>query len=92
MSDHAFPAAADGGDSQGPVFCRTTTERPVHGLLSVVIPCHNEEEVIEATHARLAEVLPATALEFEIIYIDDEEELDEDACGGAGAEERELAR
>ena len=71
MSDHAFPAAADGGDSQGPVFCRTTTERPVHGLLSVVIPCHNEEEVIEATHARLAEVLPATALEFEIIYIDD---------------------
>jgi hypothetical protein len=64
MSDHAFPAAADGGDSQGPVFCRTTTERPVHGLLSVVIPCHNEEEVIEATHARLAEVLPATALEF----------------------------
>ena len=44
MSDHAFPAAADGGDSQGPVFCRTTTERPVHGLLSVVIPCHNEEE------------------------------------------------
>ena len=71
MSDHAFPTAADGGDSQGPVFCRTTTERPVHGLLSVVIPCHNEEEVIEATHARLAEVLPATALEFEIIYIDD---------------------
>jgi len=71
MSDHTSPTAADGGDSHGPVFRKTTTERPVHGLLSVVIPCHNEEEVIEATHARLAEVLPATALDFEIIYIDD---------------------
>jgi hypothetical protein len=42
MSDHAFPTAAHGGDSQGPVFRKTTTERPVHGLLSVVIPSHNE--------------------------------------------------
>ena len=57
MSDHTFPTTADG--SHGTVFCRTAAERPVHALLSVVIPCHNEEEVIEATHARLAEVLPA---------------------------------
>jgi dolichol-phosphate mannosyltransferase len=45
--------------------------RTARGLLSVVIPCHNEEEVIEATHARLADVLPATGMDFEIIYIDD---------------------
>ena len=41
------------------------------GLLSVVIPCHNEEEVIEATHRRLIEVLPSTGMAFEIVYIDD---------------------
>jgi dolichol-phosphate mannosyltransferase len=45
--------------------------RAARGLLSVVIPCHNEAEVIEATHARLGAVLPATGMDFEIIYIDD---------------------
>ena len=45
--------------------------RAARGLLSVVIPCHNEEEVIDATHARLAAVLPATGMDFEIIYVDD---------------------
>lgn len=45
--------------------------RAARGLLSVVIPCHNEEEVIADTHARLAAVLPATGMDFEIIYIDD---------------------
>jgi glycosyltransferase involved in cell wall biosynthesis len=45
--------------------------RPRGGLLSVVVPCHNEAEVIEATHARLAEVLPQTGMDFEVIYVDD---------------------
>ena len=45
--------------------------RSDRGLLSVVIPCHDEEEVIEATHARLADVLPATGMDFEIVYVDD---------------------
>jgi glycosyltransferase involved in cell wall biosynthesis len=45
--------------------------RSARGLLSVVIPCHNEAEVIDATHARLAAVLPTTGMDFEIIYIDD---------------------
>lgn len=40
-------------------------------LLSVVIPCHNEEEVIESTHDRLVAALPATGMDFEIIYVDD---------------------
>ncbi len=47
------------------------TPRAPRGLLSVVIPCHNEREVIDATHARLVESLPATGMDFEIIYIDD---------------------
>ena len=42
-----------------------------NGLLSIVIPCHNEEAVIETTHRRLVEVLPATGMDFEIIYVDD---------------------
>jgi hypothetical protein len=45
--------------------------RPVGGLLSVVIPCHDEAEVIEATHARLTTVLPRTDMDFEVIYVDD---------------------
>jgi dolichol-phosphate mannosyltransferase len=50
---------------------RTPRCRPARGLLSVVIPCHNEESVVEATHARLVRVLPGTGMEFEIIYVDD---------------------
>jgi dolichol-phosphate mannosyltransferase len=45
--------------------------RGARGLLSVVIPCHDEEQVIEATHARLAEALPQTGMDFELVYVDD---------------------
>ncbi|MFM8413913.1 MAG: glycosyltransferase family 2 protein [Planctomycetota bacterium] len=45
--------------------------RTARGLLSVVIPCHNEQDVIDATHARLCQVLPTTGMDFEIIYVDD---------------------
>jgi hypothetical protein len=41
------------------------------GLLSIVIPCHNEAAVIDVTHARLTEVLPATGMDFEVLYVDD---------------------
>jgi polyisoprenyl-phosphate glycosyltransferase len=59
-------------DEEGGILLRRPLpERAGRGLLSVVIPCHNERDVIEATHARLVEVLPATGMEFEIIYIDD---------------------
>ncbi|MBA3774087.1 MAG: glycosyltransferase family 2 protein [Ramlibacter sp.] len=41
-------------------------------LLSVVVPCFNEQEVIEQTHQRLVQVLQqAGDFEFEIIYVDD---------------------
>jgi dolichol-phosphate mannosyltransferase len=55
----------------GILLRRPLPERAARGLLSVVIPCHNERDVIESTHARLGEVLPATGMDFEIIYIDD---------------------
>ena len=45
--------------------------RTGRGLLSVVIPCFNEEQVIETTHARLSRVLPDTGMDHEIVYVDD---------------------
>jgi dolichol-phosphate mannosyltransferase len=48
-----------------------TVRRAARGLLSIVIPCHNEEAVIETTHERLVAVLPETGMDLEIIYIDD---------------------
>jgi polyisoprenyl-phosphate glycosyltransferase len=41
-------------------------------LLSVVVPCYNEEESLVQTHRRLAEVLSdLPALDWEIVYVDD---------------------
>ncbi len=40
-------------------------------LLSVVIPCMNEEEVLRETNQRLVSVLEGISLDFEIVYVDD---------------------
>ena len=41
-------------------------------LLSVVVPCYNEEAVINETHRRLAAVLGRLpGLDYEIVYVDD---------------------
>ncbi len=40
-------------------------------MLSVIVPCFNEEEVIEHTNERLAKALGAITPDFEIIYVDD---------------------
>jgi glycosyltransferase involved in cell wall biosynthesis len=40
-------------------------------LLSVVVPCANEEEVLFETHRRLTEALEKIGMRFEIVYIDD---------------------
>lgn len=40
-------------------------------LLSVVVPCYNEEEGIEACHHRLTTVLTGMGVTYEILYIDD---------------------
>ena len=54
-----------------PCSPRAVDQRCGRGLLSVVIPCHDEADVIDATHARLVDVLPTTGMDFEIIYVDD---------------------
>ena len=40
-------------------------------LLSVVVPCMNEEEVLRQTHQHLVAVLEKSPATFEIIYVDD---------------------
>jgi dolichol-phosphate mannosyltransferase len=40
-------------------------------LVSVVVPCFNEEEVIEHTHKRLTDVLFKIKMKYEIIYVSD---------------------
>ncbi len=45
---------------------------PASFLLSVVVPCYNEEAVIGETHARLVEELERLeGAEFELVYVDD---------------------
>jgi len=72
--------------------------RSASSRLSVVVPCHNEEAVIELTHRRLVTELSRTGLEFEIIYIDDGSldstlaRLEAIAAGDSRAHVLELAR
>jgi glycosyltransferase involved in cell wall biosynthesis len=40
-------------------------------LLSVVVPCMNEAEVVQRTHQHLVGVLEQAAVHFEIIFVDD---------------------
>ncbi len=40
-------------------------------LLSIVLPCYNEHELIEATHRRLSAALEPIDVDVEIIYVDD---------------------
>ena len=46
-------------------------ERPQPGLLSIVVPCYNEESIIEATHARICSIAPQLDMNVEVLYIDD---------------------
>ena len=40
-------------------------------LLSVVVPCYNEQEVIEQTHGRLVDALSKIGIDYEILYVND---------------------
>jgi dolichol-phosphate mannosyltransferase len=45
------------------------------GLLSIVIPCHNEEEVLRGTHKRLSDIMAGLLLRetisgYELIFVD----------------------
>jgi polyisoprenyl-phosphate glycosyltransferase len=48
-----------------------TSLRDKSGLISVVVPCFNEEEVLRDTAQRLVAVLELLPLRFEIVYVDD---------------------
>lgn len=54
---------------------KPSADRPRGGLLSVIVPCFNEQEVIGLSHARLKATLVALegegGLNHEIIYVDD---------------------
>ena len=53
------------------VKSHSSPQRTIPGMLSIVIPCHNEEPVIETTHRRLSQILHDIQMDYEIIYIDD---------------------
>ncbi|MBZ8134238.1 glycosyltransferase [Afifella sp. IM 167] len=40
-------------------------------MLSVVVPCYNEQEVLPLTHARLLEAFGAAPFRFQIVYVND---------------------
>ncbi len=51
-------------------------ERPARPLISVVVPCFNEQDVLPLTHRRLVETLGGTSeasrdFDLEIVYVDD---------------------
>jgi dolichol-phosphate mannosyltransferase len=50
---------------------RSSSDRGPGGLLSIVVPCHNEEAVVATTHDRLVAAAAATGMELEIVYVDD---------------------
>src|SRR5262245_23287201 len=54
-----------------PRIGRIVSETSREELLSVVVPCFNEEEVIEQTHQRLGAALSELKMRCEIIFVDD---------------------
>jgi len=48
-----------------------SADRGPGGLLSIVVPCHNEEAVVASTHDRLVAAAAGTGMDLEIVYIDD---------------------
>lgn len=50
---------------------RSTSSGAAATLLSVVVPCFNEEEVLRETHRRLLNGLGPLDIELEIVYVDD---------------------
>jgi polyisoprenyl-phosphate glycosyltransferase len=56
---------------RGPIQVGFPTFGEPRMLLSVVIPCMNEEEVLRETNRRLTAVLEQAPVNFELIYVDD---------------------
>lgn len=45
--------------------------RPLDPLLSVVVPCFNEQDVLPETHRRLTAALKGLRTAYEVVYVDD---------------------
>ena len=56
---------------RGPLQLIPTSSGERRMLLSIVVPCMNEQEVLRETHQRLVAVLQQAPLNFEIVYVDD---------------------
>jgi glycosyltransferase involved in cell wall biosynthesis len=56
---------------RGPLHIAPSVSGERRMLLSVVVPCMNEEEVMRQTHTHLVSVLQKSPANFEIVYIDD---------------------
>ncbi|MCF3101195.1 glycosyltransferase family 2 protein [Streptomyces roseoverticillatus] len=51
---------------------QTSPPSPTTHLISVVLPCYNEEAVLARTHDRIARALrPVEGVRYEVIYVDD---------------------
>ena len=50
---------------------RLETADPTRPLISVVVPVYNEQEVIEALHSRLLQVLAPDIPTFEVVFVND---------------------
>jgi glycosyltransferase involved in cell wall biosynthesis len=54
-----------------PIQIRFVNPGERRALLSVVIPCLNEQEGLRETHRRLSAVLEQASVNFEVVYVDD---------------------
>src|SRR6516165_10826173 len=55
-------------------LCALSEQKPSRkgsALVSVVVPCFNEQDVLRDTNLRLTATLEHVPLKFEIIYVDD---------------------
>lgn len=50
---------------------RSMAEQSGRPVLSVIVPCYNEEDVLAETHRRLTKALDRIGIPYEIIYADD---------------------
>lgn len=62
---------ANNGAVSGGASAVVLAQRMRMPTLSVVVPCYNEQESIQACHERLTEVLDRLGESYEIVYVDD---------------------
>jgi polyisoprenyl-phosphate glycosyltransferase len=57
--------------ASAPYHFRFKAPRPGSFMLSVIVPCFNEEEVIEATYSRLRQEVQRCTPNYELVFVDD---------------------